>query len=190
MPLSAPAARKQIHTRRVECRGYHREDGLWDIEGELHDSKTYPFNNGWRGEVQPGEPVHDMIVRLTVDDDMTIVAAEALTRASPFRICPQAADNFSRLVGLRIGPGWMRKVKERYGREQGCTHILEMLYPLGTTAFQTIFSYKARLRGEDDFGETSSDKPGPGLNSCWAYGTGREIVQRFWPQHYTGPAAD
>ena len=41
MPLSAPAPRHFMHNRAIECRGYQREDGLWDIEGHLVDTKTY-----------------------------------------------------------------------------------------------------------------------------------------------------
>ena len=33
MPLPAPAPRTLKHTRAIECTGYEREDGLWDIEG-------------------------------------------------------------------------------------------------------------------------------------------------------------
>ena len=43
MPLSAAADREHIHTRNVECRGYRRTDGLWDVEGHLTDVKAYPF---------------------------------------------------------------------------------------------------------------------------------------------------
>ncbi|MBO6784243.1 MAG: DUF2889 domain-containing protein, partial [Alphaproteobacteria bacterium] len=45
MPLSPPAEREHIHTRTVECAGYRRTDGLWDIEGHLTDVKTYTFEN-------------------------------------------------------------------------------------------------------------------------------------------------
>ena len=41
MPLSQPAPRKLMHNRVIECRGYEREDGLWDIEGHLVDTKPY-----------------------------------------------------------------------------------------------------------------------------------------------------
>ena len=57
MPLSSPVAREPIHTRRIECRGYRRADGLWDIEGHLVDTKAYAFMNRHRGEVKAGEPV-------------------------------------------------------------------------------------------------------------------------------------
>ncbi len=76
MPLSEPNAREHIHTRDISCRGYRREDGLWDIEGHLVDTKTYAFDNRFRGEVAPGMPVHEMWLRVTVDDDLRIKDVE------------------------------------------------------------------------------------------------------------------
>ena len=55
MALTPPAPRGPIHHRRIDCRGYWREDGLWDIEAHLTDVKSYPFANAWRGEIGPGE---------------------------------------------------------------------------------------------------------------------------------------
>ena len=40
MPLPNPVPRKLMHTRAIECNGYEREDGLWDIEAHLTDTKT------------------------------------------------------------------------------------------------------------------------------------------------------
>ena len=67
MPLSPAAPRQHIHTRIVDCRGYRRADGLWDIEGHITDVKTYDFGNHFRGAIAAGTPVHDMWVRLTLD---------------------------------------------------------------------------------------------------------------------------
>ena len=72
MPLSPPASRKHLHTRTVTCCGYQRDDGLWDIEGHLVDVKTYGFDNDHRGVVNAGEPVHEMWLRLIIDDDLEI----------------------------------------------------------------------------------------------------------------------
>ena len=33
--LPAAASRRHIHTRRVTSQGFLRDDGLWDIDGEL-----------------------------------------------------------------------------------------------------------------------------------------------------------
>ena len=40
MPLSMPKARRLLHTRSIDLRGYYRDDGLWDIEAHFADVKT------------------------------------------------------------------------------------------------------------------------------------------------------
>ena len=108
MPLPPSAtSREHLHTRQVECRGYRRADGLWDIEGHLLDSKTHPEPAVERGTIAPGEPIHDMWLRLTVDGDLTIRAVATAMDRAPYRICPSTAPNFHRLCGLTIGPGFL-----------------------------------------------------------------------------------
>ena len=123
MPLSPPAPREHLHTRTVTCRGYRREDGLWDIEGHLVDVKSYDFDNHHRGEVKAGEPVHEMWLRLSIDDDMHIKAAEAATDHAPYAMCPDITPRFALLEGLRIGPGFHREVQKRVGGVRGCRDV-------------------------------------------------------------------
>ena len=136
MPLSNPAPRKLMHTRAIECKGYEREDGLWDIEGHLVDTKAYVHSRRGGGERQPGEPVHNMWLRLTIDLDLTIHDAEAVTDAGPYAHCGNIAPNFKSLAGVKIGRGWRREIATRLGGVKGCTHLVELLGPLGTTAYQ------------------------------------------------------
>src|SRR3546814_18632102 len=106
MPLSPPAERDPIHVRRVECRGYRRADGLWDVEGHMTDVKAYAFDNEHRGRIEPGTPLHDMGLRLTLDDRMEIRAVEAVTEAEPPGVCGAITQNFQRMVsteGRRVG---------------------------------------------------------------------------------------
>ena len=180
MDLSPPAPRKLLHVRSVECRGYAREDGLWDIEGSITDVKTYPFESRFRGLVLADDPVHEMAIRLTVDDRLNIERAEAFTRRSPYEVCPSAAWAFSKLAGLRIKGGWMNEVKERYGRAKGCTHLLELLYPVGTTAFQTVFAYREYLLREQGLPEGEAmRRRGPPTNSCYALAEDGPVVKRL-----------
>ena len=144
MPLSPPIGRQHLHTRRVVCQGFFRDDGLWDIEGRITDEKTYDHSNEWRGALGPGDFVHDMSIRLTLDHKFTIVDVEAVTDKSPYQICGDIAPDFKKLIGLRIGGGFHRAVRERLGGVHGCTHIVELLGPVATTAFQTVSSGKAR----------------------------------------------
>ena len=189
MPLSEPAAREPIHTREVTCRGYRRTDGLWDVEGHLTDVKSYAFNTDQRGQILPGDPVHGMWIRLTVDNDLTVHAVEAVTEKSPYRTCGSVTPNFQRLVGLKIGPGWTRSVKERLGGVEGCTHLMEMLGPIATTAFQTIYPILAREKAERAKAEgREEDKQARPvlLNMCHIFASDGEVVRKFWPEHYTG----
>jgi hypothetical protein len=186
MTLSSAVAREHIHTRKVQCEGFRRADGLWDIEGHITDVKTYAFGNRERGQVQPGAPIHDMWIRLTVDDTLTIQAVEATTDASPYKICPNVTPNFQRLIGLRIGPGFRKSVRDRLGGTEGCTHLVELLGPVGTTAFQTVMPMVERdlyKRSQANPEDAAKPRKRPSLlNSCYAFSDEREVVARQWPE--------
>ena len=205
MPLPPPAPRQHLHARTLFCDGYLREDGLWEIEGHIMDRRSYAFDNAWRGRVTPDQPLHEMRIRLTIDDDRTIRGVEAATDASPFAICPEVVPNFQRLVGTKIGAGFARTVRERLGGRSGCTQIVEMLSQIATVALQTKITAHARnLRREKlglpplpAAGETRSpwaEAPEPGarpavIDTCYAWASDGDIVRRLLPEHYTGPEA-
>ena len=180
MPLSEPVARERLHTRRIVLHGYHRADGLFDVEATLTDTKPYSFANEDRGTIEAGEPLHGMSMRMTVDEDMLITDFEAATDYSPYAICPQAAPNFARLAGLRIGRGFLRAAAERVGGTHGCTHLRELLQQMATVAFQSLYPVRAK-----------SAKPGVStetglLNTCFAYSSDSPVVERRWPERFTG----
>lgn len=202
MPLSPPIGRQHLHTRRVVCEGFFRDDGLWDIEGRITDEKTYEHANEWRGTLQPGDFVHDMSIRLTIDHTFLIVEAEAVTDKSPYSMCGDIAPAFRKLIGLRIGAGFHRAVRERLGGVHGCTHIVELLRPLATTVFQTVSSKKARdlNRAHREKAGTLPPKdpnaaPKPRrkpymLDSCHSWASDSEVTKRWVPHFYTGPDAE
>ncbi|MGH7118412.1 MAG: DUF2889 domain-containing protein [Acetobacteraceae bacterium] len=183
MPLSKPDARDLLHAREITIRGYRRSDGNYDIEAHLVDTKSYSFPNEDRGTIPAGEPLHEMWVRLTVDEDLTITASEAATEHGPYAICPGAAPGFSKLTGLKIGRGFLRAAAERVGGVGGCTHLRELLQQLGTTAIQTLYSVRVR-KAESREART---RPPALLNSCYAYAADGPVVRRRWPEFYTGP---
>ena len=202
MPLSPPVGRQHLHTRRVTCQGFFRDDGLWDIEGRITDEKTYEHANEWRGPLKAGDFVHDMSIRLTLDHKFTIVDVEAVTDKSPYRICGEIAPDFKKLIGLKIGGGFHREVRARLGGVHGCTHIVELLGPVATTAFQTVSSGKARELNRAHRAKNGS-LPAPAakpaakpprkpyvIDTCHAWSAEGEVVKRWAPQFYTGPDAE
>ena len=142
--LCPTAPREAVHKRQINCNGFARNDGLYDIEAELTDHKTYAFPSDFRGIVTPDLPVHHMILRVTINKERVIQHAEAITITGPYAICPTANEVFSNLVGLQIGPGWRRKIHALIGGRHGCTHITELLGPVATTAYQTLYGEEAR----------------------------------------------
>ena len=183
MPLSQPAGRELLHSRDITLRGYRRTDGLFDIEAMLVDTKSYEFRNEDRGLIEPGEPLHGMGMRLTVDEDLRIVECEAASDSTPYSICPGAAPNMSRLAGLRIKPGFLKEAAQQVAGTQGCTHLRELLQQMATVAYQTLYPIRARKSREK---QVSGAAPAL-LNSCYAYASDRAVVKRQWPHFYTGP---
>lgn len=183
MPLSKPTRRQHLHTREIVCRGYKRDDGLWDIEGMLTDTKTYAFDNVDRGVISAGEPMHGMAIRLTVDETLTVREIEAASDFTPFAVCPSIAGAYAALKGLRIGRGWREAVREKVGRVKGCTHLTDLLVgPLLTAAIHTVQAAREKLGHAGTDGKT---RP-PLLESCHAFATDSPVVKRRWPAFYTG----
>ena len=200
MPLSTPAPREHVHTRAITIEGFRRADGLYDIEAHLTDAKTFGQTNYDRGYIEPGEPIHDMRLRLTVDETMLIVKSEAVSDKTPYVACPGAAPNFARLEGLRIKAGFLRDANHLVGGVVGCTHLRELLQQMATTAFQTISPVRVKAemkatgepepRGSDKVDARITEKMGGApkiLNTCRAYDQNGPLVRRRWQHLYTGP---
>lgn len=177
MPLTTRNERQLLHTRTVTCQAWSRHDGLWDIEGHMTDIKTADVANQDRGGViQAGEPIHEMWLRITIDLDMTIHDAEASTDYAPFNLCQNITSAYKKLIGLKIGPGWNKKVKTLLGQNKGCTHHTELLGPMATTAFQALYQQlKAR--------EEKNDSPPGIMNTCHALASHSPVAKRLWPDH-------
>ncbi len=162
--------RRLIHRRQVECLGYLRADGLWDIEGRLADSKTHavPLVTEVR-TVEAGEVYHGMLIRLTLDDEFIIREVQVNMSSVPTGECRGAAPAYQKLLGERIGAGFSRRIKELFGGIGGCTHLSELLLPIATTAFQTIPMGRAMVAPRNAEDRAAYDRAsGQLLNTCHA----------------------
>ena len=205
MPLSQPVERQKLHTRTIVIRGYQRVDGLFDIEAHLTDVKASGFESAHRGFVEPGEPLHGMWMRMTVDQRLRITACEAASDHTPYAVCALAAPNFSRLAGLQIKAGFLREAAARIGGTAGCTHLRELLQQMGTTAHQTVFSARAEREAEAIRAETGAvltpdevdarvaAKFGGAakmVNTCIAYDEAGAVVAQRWPELHKPPPTE
>lgn len=181
MPLSEAAQRSEVHHRVIDMKTYARADGLYDVEAHLLDRKPFPLLRPLAtAPVPAGQPLHDLWVRVTVDADFVVQAIEASSDVTPFPLCRAAEPTLQVLVGERIAKGWSAKVRERLRGTASCTHLMEMLIPLATTAIQGIRVHKRLSSGKP---VETGDAPA-NLNTCYAYAADRDVVKRLWPQHY------
>lgn len=184
MPLSEPRQPRQpLHTRAITFQGYEREDGLWEIEGHIVDTKSYGFPNQDRGRIEAGEPIHDLWLRLAIDETFTIREAEAAMDGTPFNYCVEIAPAFHALEGLTIESGWHREVAKRLGGVHGCTHLVELLRPMATAAVQTIMPARARRHPKSS---DSPPMPPSQLNKCHSFADDGPIVKERMPEYYKG----
>lgn len=186
MPLPEPkAARQPLHRREIEIHGFRRDDGLYDIEGRLVDTKPYDFKLA--ADVRrAGEPIHAMWLRITIDRALTIVDAEAAIDGMPYRgYCDAIAPHYRKLVGLAIRPGYQRRLKELFGDVRGCTHVTELAGALATAAFQTLAGQRIQPPDQRPFQ----------LDRCHALEATKPVVAKYYPKWYRGtekvePAAE
>lgn len=169
--------RTELHHRQIDIRFFQRSDGLYEVEGRLLDIKSQAFRRPLQDRDTPaGTPLHDITVRLVVDESSLVCDASASFAASPFMLCHQAAQTLEPLKGLRIGAGWNKRVRELLGGAASCTHIVELLGPMATTVLQG-FSPQRLAR----MAEAGNAEHGSKVDSCYSYGRDREVVARIWP---------
>jgi len=165
---------------------YAREDGLYDVEARLVDRKPFPFRRMSSPEPLPaGQALHDLWIRMTVDEDCVVRDIVAASDTTPWQLCKEATSTLRVLIGERIARGWSVKVKERLRGAASCTHLMEMLLPMATTALQGIRGMRpesSRIAG--------TDVPHEKIDSCFAYGRDRQVVKMLWPQHSCAAKTD
>lgn len=179
--------RAEHHHRQIDLRFYHREDGLYEVEGRLIDRKSVPFRLQLSDvDSAPGDKLHDITVTLVFDSAMQVHDARALMQATPFDICPGAEGTLAPLIGLRMAGGWNRKVRELLAGARSCTHIVELLGPLATTAYQGLAPLRLQATNLPENGALRVAK----VDSCYAYAAERTVVARLWPElHRSAPTS-
>ena len=177
MPLPPSAPRRLLHTRQVHYEGFEREDGLIDIEAALLDTKTFAFAVNGARRWEAGDPIHAMRIRLVIDLQFIVhdiqVSLEDVTHGE----CLQASEPMRRVIGCSLRKGWRQAIEERLGKVQGCTHLRELLFNMGTVAFQTL---ARRLhQSQQDAG-----KPPPPMGGCLTWDPAGPMVARLYPQFH------
>lgn len=181
MPLPPSPDRKELHHRQIDLRVFERADGLYEVEGQVLDTKAHSIRRVLADEdTPPGAPLHDIRVRLVIDADLLVHEVFASSDTTPFAVCKGATQSLAPLKGLRIGPGWNTRVRQLLGGAASCTHMAEMMGPLATAAIQGLSPLHRATRPVPMDAEGRPRK----IDSCYAYASHGPVVEMLWPQHH------
>jgi hypothetical protein len=181
MSLPAAAPQRQLkHRRQIDVQVFARGDGLWEVDATLSDVKTRVAQMA-DGPRAPGTPIHEMLLRLVVNERLDILEAGSETRWMPYAgHCDEHGDAYARLVGLNLLDKFRERLRERVGGEQGCTHITELAQVLPTAVVQAFAGEVIDTRGTAD----GAAKPFQ-LDRCHALRSGGEVVRLHYPRWHT-----
>ncbi|MEO6280233.1 DUF2889 domain-containing protein [Roseateles sp.] len=169
--------RRPLHRRALDVQVFARDDGLFDVEASLIDTKSHdvPLAGMTR---KAGDPIHEMQLRLTVDATLTITAASSDTLWMPYpQACGAHGDAYGQLVGLNLMKGFRQAVVERLGGTKGCTHLTELCQVLPTAVIQAMAGSVIDTREGDAAGN-----PPFQLDRCHALRRDGATVARFYPR--------
>lgn len=184
MPLPpADANRRLQHHRKISVEAYSRDDGLWEIDATVSDTKTHETQRV--GGIRPaGEPIHDLKLRLVVDTRMNILQSGAESRSVPYPgHCEAHGDRYAQLVGLNLLQGFRRAATERLGGVRGCTHITELAGVLPTAVVQAMAATVFDPQGESGVQPFQLDR-------CHALSLEGEVVRLHYPAWFRQPGAN
>lgn len=175
--------RQLRHRRSYTFEVYERDDALWDVDAQMQDHKAHEITVA--NQPRPvGHALHDMVIRLTFDQTLTIVKVHDVTQAAPYSaLCAQINPAYEKMVGLNVLKGFRAAVKERFSDTDGCTHITEMLGMIPTVAIQGI-AVELAVRARKSV-EAGQDTMPFQLNKCHALATNAEAVRLYYPKWYT-----
>jgi len=181
MPLSPTTTRRALkHTRAITIEAYARDDGLWDLDARITDSKTRDMQLA-SGLRPAGSALHDLSLRITIDTSMTIVDAEAVSDAVPYPgFCNAIGPDYKKLVGLNLLQHFRHGVKDRMAGIKGCTHLTELAQILPTAAVQA-FAGEVIATREGDQQDQQAKQPFQ-LDRCHALRLDGPAVAQYYPR--------
>lgn len=180
MALPTAARERELkHRRSIDVQIFTRGNGLWEVDARIADVRPVDAQMA-TGLLPAGQPIHDMLLRLVVDEQCNIVEAGAQTTAMPYPgQCDDYGDVYARLVGLNLMNGFRQSVKERLGGAQACTHITELAQVLPTAVVQAFAGDVIDTRG------ASADSPQPfQIGRCHALRADGPTVRTYYPRWY------
>jgi hypothetical protein len=120
-----------------------------------------------------------MQLRVTIDRERRVVALVSAMSATPYEGCAQVNPNFQRVVGLSLGRGFRKALRERLGGVDGCTHVLALFDAVAAAAVQAFASNAHAPQRPSEAEPVRIWKLDALLDTCWSYRSDGPVVQRL-----------
>ena len=94
LPTADPE-RQLSQQRSIDVRASSRGIGLWEVDATVRGVRAK------NATTATGRPIHDMLLRVVVDEQVNVIEAGARTEAQPYPgACENHGDTYGQLVGL------------------------------------------------------------------------------------------
>ncbi|MDQ2796068.1 MAG: DUF2889 domain-containing protein [Actinomycetota bacterium] len=126
-----------VHKRSLDIEIFDDEQGF-TVLGHLTDRR--PWHDDPSRQV-----LHDMTIELGIDPaTLTITSATSQMSAFPHAECPLVTMRFGNLVGLSVGRGYSKALRDVFGGVTGCAHVYELARTAGAAVVQGNLSRQAK----------------------------------------------
>ena len=167
-----------------------RDDGLWDVEAELTDTKARDFQLA-TGMRRAGDPIHHMRLTITIDMRLNVTDAHVKMASVPYPgYCEAIEAGYRQLIGLNLLKDFRRSVRERLGGSRGCTHLTELTDLLPTAAMQALAGevYPTRDASQDVAPAAALERKPFQLDRCHALRSDGPAAAEFYPRWFVRSA--
>lgn len=167
----------------MDVQVFSRGNGLWEADAQLVDVKArdVPMVSGLR---PAGTPIHEMLLRIVVNEKLEILEAGSQTLWMPYPgHCNEHGDAYAKLVGLNLLQGFRQALRERLGGVLGCTHLTELAQVLPTAVVQAMAGEVFDTRGQ------GAQQPFQ-IDRCHALRSDGEAVRQFYPRWHRPPTTN
>lgn len=109
---------------------------------------------------------HEINMVMLVDLNKAIVMdAKVEFLRQPDAICTETAKLADKLIGLNLGPGLTKRVKEVVGGPSGCTHLMDLVLEAAKSFLQGKF--RIEFEAIQDRNEARKDLDRKLQGNCW-----------------------
>ena len=155
--------------------------------------------SGWLTDETRGPTGYNRVQDMGIDvtctmDTLTIVGVDARMERHPHGTCPLVLQDMDFLVGMTIGPGFLRELRSHMGGTRHCNHLYTVAQAVGQVAALTFAARLVhadpslgRIAPVEHFAEVVHQAPAV-INSCRIWREDGDVVGAL--RDYASPGMD